>query len=201
MGSVRSHLWLPCKRPSSDSRTRLGTITLRQVDGGPLAVLQVLLEALGPFTGGQPVHSGIWEGWDFWYRTGSDPSMGTGVWVAWPEGTPQPPRAERERMLSEARLRAAKRRVEKPDAEPLRLPHLQYYLWTGPLHSALAFRQHPHAPPSLVWPADRSWFVGVPIYTNEIAIGGAPEIIAAVLADQGLHARPASPDDILDIDD
>ena len=32
-------------------------------------------------------------------------------------------------------------------------------------------RAMPHSPPSLIWPTDRAWFIGIPIYTAEIAIG------------------------------
>jgi len=87
------------------------------------------------------------------------------------------------------------------DAEPLRLPHREYHLWSGPLRSAMAFRHEPHSPPSLIWPDDRSWFVGTPIYSSEIAVGGPPAVIEAIVGDGRLSARRAGPDDELDIDD
>ena len=114
----------------------------------------------------------MWEGWGWWCETGTDPSE---------EAVPE--------------------RVEHPDAEPLELPNRRYYLWTGPLRSAAAFSDQTADPPSLVWPEDRSWFVGAPIYTNEIVVAGTPEIVDAVLADMRLAARRALPDDELDIDD
>ena len=55
--------------------------------------------------------------------------------------------------------------------------------------------------PSLIWPEDWSWFVGVPIYANEIAVAGTRAVMDAVLTDQRLSAHPATPDDVLDIDD
>ena len=55
--------------------------------------------------------------------------------------------------------------------------------------------------PHLVASTPRSWFVGVPIYTNEIAVAGTTVVIDAVLADSRLNARRAMPDDVLDIDD
>ena len=39
----------------------------------PLAVLELLLDALGPYTGQQPMHFAMWDGWGWWYDTGSDP--------------------------------------------------------------------------------------------------------------------------------
>jgi hypothetical protein len=52
-----------------------------------------------------------------------------------------------------------------------------------------------------VWPEDRSWFVGVPIYTNEIAVASTTVVVDAVVAYPRLSARRATPDDGLDIDD
>ena len=74
-------------------------------------------------------------------------------------------------------------------------------MWGGPLRSALAFRQHPYSPPSLIWPEDRSCFVGAPIYTTEFAMGGSRDLIDAILGDARLNSRLATPNDQLDIDD
>jgi hypothetical protein len=91
--------------------------------------------------------------------------------------------------------------ARRPDAEPLELPHRDYYLWTGPLAPVVAFCRESTTPPSLMWPEDRSWFAGAPIYTNEIAVAGTTAMIDAVLTDRRLTARRATPDDVLDIDD
>lgn len=106
--------------------------------------------------------------------TGSQP-VHCGIWSGWP--------------------------VHGPDAEPLVLPHREYWLWTGPLRSALAFRMHPEFLPSLVWPEDRAWFIGAPIWTNEIAVAGAAAMIDAIVRHPYLQARAATPDESLDIDD
>jgi hypothetical protein len=167
------------------------------------APLEALLDVLGPFTGDQPVHCGMWEGWGWWYDTGSDPrtAAGMAVSIAWLEGEERPAQEEIDRALADAREELAAERVERPDAEPLDLPYRRYYLWTGPLRSATAFRHQPHDPPTLIWPEDRSWFVGVPIYTNEIAVAGTTAVVEAVVADTRLSARRATPDDVLGIDD
>jgi hypothetical protein len=172
-------------------------------DRGPLSVIEALLDVLGPFTGDQPVHSGIWEGWGWWYDTGADPRKAAGmqVLIAFPEGEDRPAQDEIDRVVAEAREEMAAQRVECPDVEPLDLPNRRYYLWTGPLRSALAFRHEPHNPPSLIWPEDRSWFVGAPIYTDEIAVAGTAAVLDAVVADPRLNARPATPDDVLAGDD
>jgi hypothetical protein len=123
------------------------------------------------------------------------------VAIAWPEDDDPPSPEELEELCAEGRAYFAARDVERPDAEPLELPYRNYHLWTGPLRSATAFRHWPHAPPSLIWPEQRSWFVGIPIYTNEIAVAGTPAVVEALMALPRLNARRATPDDVLDIDD
>jgi hypothetical protein len=91
--------------------------------------------------------------------------------------------------------------VEYPDVAPLDLPNRRYYVWTGPLRSATAFDAWLHDPPSLVWPADRAWFVGIPIYTFEIAIAGSVAVVDAILGDPQLNARCVSTDYDLEGDD
>jgi hypothetical protein len=172
-------------------------------DGGTLSAFEGLLDVLDPLTGDQPVHSGMWDGWGWWYDTGADPrtAPGMGVSVAWPKGDEGPAQQEIDHAVADARERLAAERVECPNVEPLELPYRRYYLWTGPLRSATAFRHQPHDPPSLIWPEDRSWFVGAPIYTNEIAVAGTTMVVDAVVADPRLNAHPATPDNVLAIDD
>jgi hypothetical protein len=167
-----------------------------------LLVTDALVDVLRPFTGDQFVHCGVWDGWPWWYPTGGDPRrpQGTAVRVAWPEGA-SPTQAEIDRALYEARERLAAGSVEFPDAQPLELPHRRYYLWTGPLHSVTALRDKWEDPPSVAWPEDRSWFLGAPIWTNEIAVGGTKPLIDAVISDPRLNARHATRDEELDIDD
>ena len=145
----------------------------------------------------------MWDGWGWWYDTGADPRTAPGIWVgiAWSEGDERPAQEEIERARADAREELVAERVERPDVEPLELPFRRYYLWTGPLRSATAFGHQPHDAPSLIWPEDRSWFVGVPIYSNEIAVAGATVVVESVLDDPRLTARRATPDDVLDTDD
>jgi hypothetical protein len=169
----------------------------------PVTALEALLDVLEPFTGDQRVFSGIWPGFGWMYEAGLDPrtAPGMGAGVYWPQDGPRPTQEEVDRALAEARESMAAERVECPETPPLELPHRDYYVWSGPLGSALAFRHQAHSPPSLVWPGDRSWFVGAPIYTNEIAVAGANDVVDAVLGDDRLKARAATPDDELDIED
>ncbi|MBO3095590.1 hypothetical protein [Cellulomonas dongxiuzhuiae] len=171
------------------------------VDG--YVALARLLDALTPATGDQPVHCGLWEGFGFLFDHGTDPryAPGMGVGVGWDPAGPVPDAAEIARARAEAEDALAARRLERPAADPLHLPHRAYHLWTGPLPAALALRDLPGDAPSLVWPEDRSWFVGVPIYTREVAVGASAAVVDALLADPGLAARRVEPGDVLDIDD
>jgi len=172
------------------------------VERDSLAVIEVLLDALSPFTGHQPVHFGMWEGWGWWYDTGEDPRTAAGMHVLIAFSADDDRSAqEKDRALAEAREELAADRVERPDVEPLELPARRYYLWTGGLRSVTAFGHEPHDPPSLIWPEDRSWFVGAPIYTHEIAVAGTTVVVDAVVDDPRLNARRATPADVLDIDD
>lgn len=165
--------------------------------------LERVLDALAPASGDQPVHCGLWEGFGFLYDHGADPryAPGMGVGVGWDPTGPAPDDAEIARARAEAEERLAAHRLERPSAEPLHLPHRAYHLWTGPLRAALALAQLPGDPPSLIWPEDRSWFVAVPIYTREIAVGASRSVVDALLADPVLAARHALPADVLDSDD
>jgi hypothetical protein len=163
-------------------------------------VVRRVLDVLAPVTGTQPVHCGLWEGWGFLHDPGTDPrtasGMGTALLMA-PGATP----GERARAEAEAAAVLAAVRVERPAAERLELPHRAYHLWTGPLRAVLALDAAMHDLPSLVWPDDRTWFVGVPIYTRELAIGAPRAVVDALLADPTLAAREAAPSDVLDVDD
>src|ERR1700754_2844933 len=82
----------------------------------------------------------IWPGFGWMYETGGHPRANAGVGVCWPPDEPPPSQEEIDRIRAEGIEAAAAGSVESPDAEPLVLPWREYYLWTGPLRSALAFR-------------------------------------------------------------
>lgn len=155
-------------------------------------VFEALVEVLAPFTGEQVVHTAFWEGWGWLYNHGEDPrtALGMGVFVFG---------SHDEMALAEATEAMARRRVARPDVPPLALPGRKYFLWSGPLRSAAALR-HTGDIPSLVWPEDRSWFIGAPIYTAEIAVGADAQIIQAVLDAPSLGARRAERGDVLEGD-
>lgn len=94
-------------------------------------------------------------------------------------------------------------RVARSNTAPLRLPQRNYLVWSGPLSSTLALR-HTGDIPSMIWPDDRSWFIGAPIYTCEIVFGADDRIVRAVVetpAIRALRARRAERDDKRHIDD
>ncbi len=154
-----------------------------------------LIGVLGPCTGEQLVHCGMWEGFGWWLDSGRSE-----IGLYWEEGD-TPTQDEIDAAIARARAWARAQWPERPDVAPLQLPGRGYYLWTGPLNDVLAFARVAEDPPSVVWPEDRSWFLGTPIYTNEIAVGGSHELVAVLCADDALAARVVQPDDDLDIDD
>jgi hypothetical protein len=169
-------------------------------DYGPLSVVELVLDALEPFTNGQFVHCAMWDGWSWWYPTGADPRVNASVGVFWSDEE-RPSQEWIDRTRAEGVESVAAHSVEEPNAERLDLTERKYYLWTGPLASAMAIGHEPQNPPSLIWPDDRSWFVGAPEYTREIAVAGTDSMITALLADSRRGARRASSEDVLDIDD
>jgi hypothetical protein len=172
-------------------------------DLGPINALETLLEVLAPFSAATTIYCGIWPGFGWMHPTGQNPRAVASAGLSYfgPAEGPRPSQTELDRQRAEAIEKLAAQYVEEPNTTPLALPHREYYVWRGPVRSALAFRQHAYNPPSLIWPKDRSWFVGAPIYTNEYAVGGPQQAIDATLADAHLDARAATPDDRLDIDD
>ncbi|MFE6971398.1 hypothetical protein [Isoptericola sp. NPDC057653] len=163
--------------------------------------LGVLLDALAPWTGERVLHGTLWEGWPSLYdRAGGVGSSGTAVGLAWDPDGPEPTAEELSlaRRAAEADLLAEL--VARPSAERLRLPHRDYHVWTGTTRSVIALRDVVELP-SHVWPEHRAWFLGAPIYTAEVAVGGPADLVDAVLAEERLEARPATPSTVLDGDD
>jgi hypothetical protein len=78
----------------------------------------------------------------------------------------------------------------------LRLPHRDYFVFTGPVEAALTFVPGQRQTPNLWWPDDRSWFVGSEIDLPWTYVGGTRELIDEVLAHPGLEALPALADDV-----
>lgn len=159
-------------------------------------VLEALIEQLAPVTGEQIVHTALWEGWGWLYNRGENPYTAPGYAVL-TFGV------DHDVALRQAQEAMSRRRVARPDASPLNLPARNYFLWTGSLSSVAALR-HTGDIPSLIWPEDRSWFIGAPIYTTEIALGADERIVRAVLnapSVRALGARRAGRDEVLLLDD
>jgi len=140
-----------------------------------LAALRGVLEART--AAGQDWFAGVWVGWG-WLGGGGTVRLGRdGVLVDVPE-----PRLH-------------------PGAPELRLPHREYLLFAGPPREVVRGWGPAdvgwHQSPSLVWPADRTWFVAGDTDLDSTYVGGSAELVAAVLAAPGLEAWPADPDDPL----
>ncbi len=81
----------------------------------------------------------------------------------------------------------------------LHLPEREHLLFRGSPDELTGAPHDPsaHPLPSLLWPADRSWFVAGDVDLDSTYVGGSAELVAAVLAAPDLEAWPARPDDPL----
>jgi hypothetical protein len=82
----------------------------------------------------------------------------------------------------------------------VRVPHRQYYLFTGPLgRTGRAFRFDVwEQSPSMWWPADRAWFVATEVDGYSTYVGGTTACVEAVLADPVLEALTVTFDMAID---
>lgn len=159
-------------------------------------VLGALIGQLRASTGDQIVHTALWDGWGWLYDHDDDPRTAPGAIVFFVG-------EHSEEDLRQAQEELAETRVALPNVSPLRHPSRNYFLWSGPLDSVMAL-EHNLEIPSMIWPEDRSWFIGAPIYTDEIAIGANSSTMETVLSSQSLQsfgARRADRDEFLQIDD
>jgi hypothetical protein len=87
----------------------------------------------------------------------------------------------------------------------LRLDQRTFLVTEGPISTATRVDwRDPGAllpePPTLMWPADRAWFVASDVDLDSTYVGGSEDLIAAVLAEPGLEAWPANSTDRVSID-
>jgi hypothetical protein len=91
-------------------------------------------------------------------------------------------------------------------ASELRLDQRTFLVNRGPIESAARIGWRDPAgsftpePPTLMWPADRAWFVASDTDLDATYVGGSEDLIAALLAEPGLEAEPVSPADRVSID-
>jgi hypothetical protein len=82
------------------------------------------------------------------------------------------------------------------DGPRVELPGRNYALFAGPLAAlpSLIEAQDGHSP-NLWWPDDRAWCVATEIDLAWTYVGGPARLISGTLANPGLEAQPASPDE------
>jgi len=180
----------------------IGSLYLGRSDESGPEQMDLLLDALAPFTGDQPCHFALWTGYGWLYDHGTRPEDSTSFAALTyaiddvGEGDAPGSSFALAQAQAEARLRAmrAAHQVERPAAPTLALPHRDYHLWHGPLAAAAAFASLGQSP-TLWWPDDRSWFVCTELDTVATDLGASEEIVAALLGVPGLRASRVSPDD------
>ena len=79
----------------------------------------------------------------------------------------------------------------------VRLPDREYFLYTGPVESALLSSQVAPAEqmPNLWWPQDRAWCVGSELDLAWTYVGGSVGLIDQLLASNGLEVLSSDPRD------
>ncbi|MFF3066162.1 hypothetical protein ACFVQ3_16600 [Oerskovia sp. NPDC057915] len=186
----------------SDEDEGMGSLWLGHGDASGLEQMDLLLDALAPFTGDQECHFALWAGYGWLYDHGTRPEDSTSfaalTYAIDDVGEGDAPGSSF--ALAQARAQAtahalrAARQVERPAAPVLALPHRDYHLWHGPLAQAAAFASLGQSP-TLWWPDDRSWFVCTELDTVATDLGGSEELVASLLAVPGLRASRVGPDD------
>jgi hypothetical protein len=174
-----------------------GSITSRPWGGGepergnlPPDNLGRLCDVLARHSPGDaPCYFGVWEGYG-WGDVRSASSITFSV--AGPSTVLPPPQAG-PRVLP----------PELINGPRLRLPHRDYFLFTGPLRAALDLGEWPDPDwfipqsPNLIWPQDRSWYVASEIDFDSTLVGGSYQLIEDLLAEPGLETWPIGPGDSL----
>jgi hypothetical protein len=82
----------------------------------------------------------------------------------------------------------------------LRLDQRAFLVTEGPIGAIETIERRPPGgrfpePPTLIWPADRAWFLASDVDLDSTYIGGCEQLIAAVRAELSLETWPANPTD------
>lgn len=163
-----------------------------RVGEAPPAVLGAILDVLGGFSDGEPdCFHAMWEGWG-WLHPG-----GWALLVATDDPSRSaPPHEELQPNALSADVLAGPR---------LDLPARSYLLFRGPLHAALRMGHQVTSdwfvpqPPSLLWPADRSWCLATEIDFDSTLVGGPRELVDALTREPSLEAWPVQATDDLTV--
>lgn len=96
--------------------------------------------------------------------------------------------------------------AEPSPALELRLDQRTFVVQQGPIETArrIGWRNWDGSfiaeRPTLIWPADRAWFVASDVDLDSTYVGGSNDLIAALLAEPGLEVWPANSADRISID-
>ena len=78
----------------------------------------------------------------------------------------------------------------------VKLPNRSYFLYSGPIHTALALVGRAHIMPNLWWPADHSWCVTSEIDLPWSYVGGSSATIDELTLNPRIEAVPTNETDI-----
>ena len=123
----------------------------------------------------------LWDGYGYLHPGG------TAVFVIAARG----PFARLRVALKRLQLRLSRPRTPRRDGPRVRLPARDYLLFHAPIREALGWQEGPN----LWWPEDRAWCVASEIDFPYTYVGGAPDLIDAILNDPAIEALPAKDTD------
>lgn len=93
---------------------------------------------------------------------------------------------------------------EVPDALAFRIPNRGYFLYEGAVEDAERWVDAPVRcpamfanPPAMVWPSDRSWFIGCDTDVHWAGISASQQVIAHLVARDDMDVVSADPTDRL----
>jgi hypothetical protein len=87
----------------------------------------------------------------------------------------------------------------------LALDQRTFLIWQGPIEGASRIGWawpnggFAHQPPTLIWPADRAWFVAGDVDLDSTYVGGTAALITALLSHRGLEGWAVEPGDDVSI--
>jgi hypothetical protein len=152
-------------------------------------MLEAIASRLSSFSPrSEPCWFCLWEGWGTWWKGAHGPlTSRSGSRSSKAERQQLREVAREERQIDDERDRVLR------STPRVRGEHRSYFLVRGPLPSAISLWETAgHEPPSLWWPADRSWLVSTEIYATSTYVGGSRELIDALLASPELAAAETS---------
>ena len=111
----------------------------------------------------------LWEGYGYFHSGGMAPMVAVAA---------RPPLARLRTAAKRLQLRLSRPKRLSVNSPRLRLPHRDYFMFTGSVAQGADWQDGPN----LWWPDDRAWFVAFEVDLDHAFVGGSIELIDEILA-------------------